>query len=152
MGLTSTSGCPIPTTCGRIILNAQKIDGQNILPLLTNVAGAKSPQKAYFFYYNTGELHAVRSGRWKLILPHSYRTMRGQAAGKDGRPGQYRMVHVGQELYDLESAPQESRECSVEHPEIVKQLLEFVEAARSDLGDSLTKRTGTGIRPAGKLD
>jgi arylsulfatase A len=132
-------------------LPAHNIDGQNILPLLMNEPGAKSPQAAYFFYYHVNELHAVRSGRWKLILPHTYRTMQGQAPGKDGKPGQYRMVKIGTELYDLETDPNETKECSAAHPEIVQQLQGHVERARADLGDSLTKRVGTGNRPVGML-
>jgi hypothetical protein len=30
-------------------------------------------------------------------------------------------------------------------------LMEFVERARADLGDSLTKRAGKNIRPVGKI-
>ncbi|MDB5388185.1 MAG: atsA 3 [Planctomycetaceae bacterium] len=133
-------------------LPPHKIDGLDILPLLTGVPGSKSPQLAYFFYYHVGELHAVRSGRWKLILPHTYRTMQGQPPGKDGRPGQYRMVKVdAPELYDLENDPKELQECSAQHPEIVRQLQGYVENARADLGDTLTKRVGAGVRTAGKL-
>lgn len=137
------TGAPLPAT---------RIDGEDILPLLTHAEGASSPQKAYFFYYHVGELQAVRSGRWKLILPHKYRTMQGQTPGKDGKPGQYRMVQVGMELYDLQADPGETRECSAQQPEAVKQLLEHAERARADLGDSLTKRTGSGIRKAGTLE
>jgi arylsulfatase len=34
--------------------------------------------------------------------------------------------------------------------EVVQQLMKFVERARADLGDSLTKREGKNVRPAGK--
>jgi arylsulfatase A len=128
-------------------LPAHKIDGLEILPLLTHVADARSPHAAYFFYYQVNELQAVRSGRWKLILPHTYRTMQGQAPGKDGKPGLYRNLKVGTELYDLVADPSEQHECSAQHPEIVKQLLEHAEQSRAELGDSLTKRVGAGVRP-----
>ena len=39
---------------------------------------------------------------------------------------------------------------AAEHPDVVKRLLELAEAARADLGDSLTKRPGSGVRPAGQ--
>ena len=32
------------------------------------------------------ELHAIRSGKWKLHFPHTYRSMIGRAPGKDGIP------------------------------------------------------------------
>ena len=80
------------------------IDGKDIGPLLRGEPGAKCPHEAYFLYYDTSELQAVRSGKWKLMLPHTYRTMKGQAAGKDGKPGQYRQVKIEKpELYDLEA-------------------------------------------------
>jgi arylsulfatase len=37
------------------------------------------------------------------------------------------------------------------NPEIVKRLMEYVERAREDLGDSLTKRVGKNVRPAGRM-
>ena len=51
------------------------IDGKSILPLLTGDPEAKTPHEAYYFYYHTNELHAVLSGKWKLYLPHRYRTL-----------------------------------------------------------------------------
>ena len=57
-----------------------KIDGLDILPLLTCEKGSNmSPHESFTFYYKTNELQAIRSGDWKLILPHVYRTMNGQA-------------------------------------------------------------------------
>ena len=63
------------------------IDGKDIGALLRGEPGAKCPHEAYFHYYAQGELQAVRSGKWKLMLPHTYRTMAGQPPGKDGTPG-----------------------------------------------------------------
>src|SRR4029450_12752611 len=37
------------------------------------------------------------------------------------------------------------------NPDVVKRLLAYAEAARNDLGDALTKRTGTGARDPGRL-
>jgi arylsulfatase A len=54
---------------------------------LRNEANARSLHDAYYHYYNTGELQAVRSGKWKLMLPHTYGTMEGQEPGKDGTQG-----------------------------------------------------------------
>jgi len=127
------------------------IDGKDIGPLFLGEAGAKSPHQAYFFYYNTGELQAVRSGRWKLILPHTYRTMAGQEPGRDGKPGRYRQVKAELSLFDLEQDVGETRNVAAEHPDVVARLMEYVEAARADLGDSLTQREGKGVRGPGRL-
>lgn len=128
-----------------------KIDGREMTSLLFDPTTAKSPQQVYFFYYQVGELQALRSGKWKLILPHTYRTMQGQAPGKDGTPGKYRMVKCQTELYDLESDPGETRDVAAENSVILRSLLDYAEQARSDLGDSLTKRNGSGNRKAGLL-
>lgn len=128
------------------------IDGKDISPLLRSDPGAKSPHEAYFHYYHIGELHAVRSGQWKLILPHTYRTMNGQQPGKDGTPGQYRQVKIEQpELYDLATDVSETKNVATANPEVVKRLLTLAEVARAELGDTLTKRVGRGVREPGHL-
>ena len=133
-------------------LSKQAIDGKDIGPLLRNEAGARSPHEAYFHYYNTGELQAVRGGKWKLMLPHTYRTMDGQDPGKDGTPGRYRQVKIElPELYDLDADVGETKNLAAANPEEVKRLLDFAEKAREDLGDSLTKRVGKGVREPGRL-
>ncbi|AMV29587.1 Arylsulfatase [Gemmata sp. SH-PL17] len=129
-----------------------KIDGKDIGPLLRGEPNAKSPQEAYFHYYNTNELQAVRSGKWKLILPHTYRTMAGQPQGKDGTPGKYKQVKIeAPELYDLDADTGESQNVADANPDIVKRLLAFAESAREDLGDSLTKRVGKNTREPGRV-
>jgi len=58
-----------------------KIDGLDIWPFLAAEPGAKNPHDAYFFYgvpfgqWTGAQLEAVRSGHWKLVLPHTYRTL-----------------------------------------------------------------------------
>jgi arylsulfatase A-like enzyme len=135
----------------RAELPKHPIDGRDIWPLLTNPRGARSPHEAYFFYYHTGELHAVRSGRWKLMLPHTSRSMQGQKPGKDGTPGKYRQEKIALSLFDLEADIGETKNLAEQHPAVVKELLAHVEKARGDLGDSLTKRKGTGVREPGRL-
>src|SRR6185437_6059857 len=128
------------------------IDGKDIGALLRNESNAKSPHEAFYHYYNTGELQAIRSGKWKLMLPHTYRTMQGQAAGKDGKPGRYRQVKIAApELYDLDADVGESKDVAADNPDVVAKLLAYAEAARDDLGDSLTKRVGKGVRQPGRL-
>ena len=63
-------------------LPGHRIDGKNILPLMLK-DNAKSPQKAYYFYYGN-QLQAVRQGKWKLHYPHGYRTMAGKQGGTGG--------------------------------------------------------------------
>lgn len=143
----------LPTIANQIgaRLPDHKIDGLDIWPLLSAQPGAKSPHSAYFFYYQQNELQALRSGKWKLMLPHGSRTMRGQKNGSDGKPGKYAMEQIGLELYDLEADLGESRNVAAAHPDVVKKLLAMAETARADLGDKLTNRKGAGSRPPGQF-
>ncbi|WP_338039482.1 hypothetical protein [Maribacter litopenaei] len=62
-------------------------------------------------------MFGVRYGKWKLYFPHTYRTMEGQELGKDGLPGNYKMVDLEEiELYDLEKDESETRNIANEHP------------------------------------
>jgi arylsulfatase A-like enzyme len=123
------------------------IDGRDIWPMLT-AKGAKSPHDVLYFYWGE-ELHAVRSGRWKLHLPHPYQSL--EAAGSDGVPGKYVRKEIELSLYDLEADSGETKNVADANPGVVKDLMRYAEQAREDLGDSLVKRTGKNVRPAGKL-
>ncbi len=131
-------------------LPKKQLDGKDITPLLTGAPGATSPHAALFFYSGNRELHAVRSGRWKLMLSHSYRLLNGRPGGKGGMPVDYENRAITQpELYDLVADPGETRKCAADHPEVVAALLKKVEAMRVELGDTLTGREGTACRPPG---
>jgi arylsulfatase A len=132
-------------------LPKHKIDGLDIWPLLKGDPNAKNPHDAYFFYYNNNELQAVRSGNWKLILPHTYRTLGTQAKAKDGLPAKYSNVKVGLELYDLATDAGEKMNVADKYPDVVKRLEALAEQARTDLGDRLTNRVGNGVREPGRI-
>jgi arylsulfatase A len=130
------------------------IDGLDVWTLLSGEAGATNPHDAYVYYYEENQLQAVVSGdgRWKLQLPHTYRTLAGHAGGHDGTPVKYEQKKIVQpELYDLVSDLCETTDVASRQPEIVKRLLVVADRVRDDLGDSLTKREGRGIRLAGQL-
>ena len=140
-------------TVARLIgaeLPAHKIDGLDIWPLFGGEPSAKNPHDAYFFYYGVNELQAVRSGDWKLFFPHTARSMQGQAPGKDGIPGKYKPLPVVHELYDLKNDLGETTNVAAANPDVVQRLEALAERAREDMGDSLTKRTGSGTREPGR--
>jgi arylsulfatase len=132
-------------------LPTHKIDGKDIWPLMSGDRKAKRPHEALFFYYNTNELQALRSGRWKLILPHTYRTLAGKPGGTGGKPSKYEQVKIGMTLYDLEKDIGETTDVADQHPEVVARLSALVEQCRDDLGDALTKRQGKGVREPGRV-
>lgn len=132
-------------------LPERKIDGKDILPLLTGAEGAKNPHESYWFYYKQNELHAVSSGDWKLVLPHSYRTLPDGKGRDGGLPVAYRHADTGVALYNLLADPGETNNLAESNPEKVAGLMKLAEAARAELGDSLTKRQGAGNREPGQL-
>jgi arylsulfatase A-like enzyme len=145
-------------TIARLIgaeLPAHKIDGLDVWPIISRKPGATNPHDAYWFYYEQNQLQAVTTGdgRWKLQVPHTYRTMNGQPPGRDGTPGPYRNVKLEQaELYDLVNDLGEFKNVAPEHADIVQQLEREAEKARAELGDALTKRTGAGQREPGRVE
>jgi arylsulfatase A len=135
-------------------LPKHKIDGLDVWPIISRQPGAKNPHDAYWFYFEVNELQAVTTsdGRWKLQLPHTYRTLAGKPAGKDGVPAPYSRRQIAkEELYDLVNDIGEITDVSARHPKIVEQLEAAAEKAREDLGDALMGHPGTGRHEPGRL-
>ena len=148
------------------------IDGKDAWPLITGQPGAKSPHDFYYFYAGQ-ELHAVRSGKWKLHVPHPYLTVAAEP-GTGGKPSNwgrqppkpitqsgiegiasrhgYRVEMQKLALYDLETDVGETNDVSAGNPEVIKRLRASIEHMRGDLGDRLTATTGRNIRPAGRIE
>ncbi len=146
----------LPTLAGRVgaPLPNRPIDGRDIWPLIVGQPGATNPHEGYGMWYAQNELQAVVTGdgRWKLVLPHRYRTLAGRPGGKDGIPVKYEQVTLERAaLYDLRSDPAETTDVSAANPNEVKRLLAFAEKCRADLGDSLTGRKGSGAREPGRI-
>jgi len=120
------------------------IDGKDIWPLLSGQPNAKSPHEAYYFYWQRN-LQAVRAGRWKLHLPHAYRTLKG-APGNGGKAGAYEEKRTDIALYDLVDDPGETTDVAAKHPDVVKELQALAEKERAELGDSATGQKGSGVR------
>lgn len=151
-----------------------KYDGRSVQELLFggSVTTEAGQREALFFYSGT-ELHAVRSGRWKLHFPHSYLTVAAEP-GRGGKPSNwgrlapqsislsgvegiasrhgYRVEKIGLSLFDLSVDPSETLDVAAEHPDVVRRLSELGEVARRDLGDGLRQVKGNGIRPVGRAD
>ena len=130
-------------------LPEKEIDGHNIFDLITNKPGAKSPWR-WFYYYWPGELHAVRSGKWKLHVPHNHR-LQTQPAGVGGKPNGETTGKISLSLFDLESDPFETKNLIDQYPAVVARMLRMIEIGRSDFGDILTKAKGSLVRPSGKI-
>ncbi len=84
-------------------LPEEKIDGHNILPLLTAEAGAKSPHDAYFY-----QAKAVRMGEWKYMSQ-------------------------GKQLFNLAKDISETKNVAADHPEIAKKLSERLQQFQAEM-------------------
>jgi arylsulfatase A-like enzyme len=129
--LSSLAGASVPTD--------RKIDGLNITDLILAKEGAQTPRNS-LFYYHTTQLQAVRSGKWKLVLPRKVRF--------DGWSGKKEDTSL--ELYDLSVDPGESTDIAAKHPDVVERLRKLARQAQEELGDG--PKEGSGQRPAGWVD
>jgi arylsulfatase A-like enzyme len=133
---------------GATVATDRTIDGKDISPILLGRPGATSPHEALYFFWGR-ELQAVRSGRWKLHLPHAYQSI--ATPGSGGSPGKSVTKSIELTLFDLESDPGETQNVAAAHPDVVQRLQQLAEVARDDLGETATKRTGKNVRAPGRL-
>ena len=115
------------------------LDGHDIRPLLLGEGNARSPYQA-FYYYDADQLHAVRSGRWKLYLPVS--PFRRHPHFRPGEP-------PAALLFDVVDDPGETQNVADRHPGIVARLSQLADEARRILGDRGV--VGREQRPPGKV-
>ena len=137
-------------------LPKHKIDGLDIWSLFDGEKNARNPHEAYFFYgvpfggWTGAELESVRTREWKLIVPHSYRTLGGRKPGMDGWPAEYQKQPVLEpELYDMASDIEEQHNVAAQHEDLMRRMLDMAEQCRVDLGDTTLNRKGAGMREPG---
>ena len=126
----------------------RKIDGVSLAGALLD-EGAPWPREGFLFYYGR-QLQAVREGKWKLHLPHGYRSYERVEPNTDGGGGPYAWGRTSFELYDLEEDVEERRNVLDLHPDVVERLSQIAARARKELGEG--ERAGEGQRPHGTSD
>ena len=116
----------LPTVAGLVgcELPGNPVDGKNVWPLIVGEVGVANPHD-YYPFTNGRNFEGIFSGdgRWKLHLPHSYRSL--VEADHDGRPGQYKQEKIELSLFDMEQDPMESQNVIKDHPEVAKHLHEL---------------------------
>ncbi|WP_346858142.1 sulfatase [uncultured Draconibacterium sp.] len=120
----------LPTLCDicNVPLPETEIDGKNVWDIISQKDGAINPHE-YYAFTNGKDFEAVMSGdgKWKLHLPHNYRTMT-EIEGKDGMPGKYDYTaKIELSLFDMVNDPFETTNVISKYPEIAKKLQGFVE-------------------------
>jgi arylsulfatase A len=110
-------------------LPSNPVDGKDVWDLIAGAPGAASQQE-YYPFSTGGTFEGVISGdgRWKLHLPHEYRTL--AEPGGDGRPGKYETKKIGLSLFDMESDPLETTNVMEAHPDVAEKLQRVAEKHR----------------------
>ena len=100
----------------------RKMDSHDLSPVLK---GEGDGPRDEFHYWTRAELHAIRSGKWKLHL-------------KQREPVNYgKAIELAEpELYDLVADISEAHNVAAEHPEVVSELLKKVEEHLAETADS----------------
>ncbi|MCL4402639.1 MAG: sulfatase [Acidobacteria bacterium] len=122
---------PTIARLGGMQLPKNAVDGMDVWDLLRAKAGAKNPHE--FYPFSTGRnFEGVFSadGRWKLHLPHAYRTL--VEPGNDGKPGQYRQAQIGLSLFDMEADPYETTNVIEKYPKVAARLQTYAERYRQE--------------------
>jgi arylsulfatase A len=114
-------------------LPENEIDGKNVWDLVRGETH-DNPQP-YYAVSLIGELQSIISsdGRWKLHIPHSYRTLND--GGKDGIPGTYKNLIIGLSLFDMVHDPFEKSNVITQYPEVAAELMGY---AQQHLGQFYT--------------
>jgi arylsulfatase A len=110
-------------------LPANPVDGKNVWDLIVGKADATNPN-AYYPLSTGSNFDGVISGdgRWKLHLPHPYRTL--LEAGRDGRPGRYEIKRIELSLFDMKNDPYETTNVLDKYPNVAARLKTLAEAHR----------------------
>ncbi|MFC2116252.1 sulfatase [Bacteroidota bacterium] len=119
----------LPSLCqiAGVDLPVNEIDGKNVWDLILGKAGAENPHDYYAI--STGRyLESILSGdgRWKLHLPHGYRTLK--VAGNDGQAGKYLQDTIEISLFDMLNDPFETENVIGENPEVAEKLHSYAES------------------------
>jgi len=107
------------------------VDGKDVWDLITGKPGATNPHEYYpFSTGRTFEGVISGDGRWKLHLPHEYRTL--VEAGRDGMAGKYRQASIELSLFDMEADPLEKTNVIDEFPEVAARLKGYAERHKQE--------------------
>ncbi|MSU50084.1 MAG: N-acetylgalactosamine-6-sulfatase [Opitutus sp.] len=119
------------------------IDGHDLRGVLTHGDASANPRAQEYYYYFHRHLQAVRSGRWKLVLPRPANPTWLQPFGVylDAKD----VVEItAPALYDLSRDVGEQHDIAAKNPSEVARLLDLAGRIRGDLGDY--DRVGKNVR------
>ncbi len=122
----------LPTVCAvtGAALPENEIDGANVWDLITDKKGAQNPQ-VYYPFSTGSRFEGIISGdgKWKLHLPHEYRTL--VRPGMNGEAGLYRQENIELSLFDMENDPYETTNVIETHPDVAEKLIGLAETHKA---------------------
>lgn len=92
----------------------ESIDGISFLPTLTEEGSQNQHEYLYWEFHEKGGRIAVRKGKWKAVKYHVLKQPNRRI-----------------ELYNLEEDPSEEKNLAAAHPELVEELTEIMQNART---------------------
>lgn len=107
------------------------VDGKNVWDIIVDRPGAQNPH-AYYPFSRSKTFEGVLSGdgRWKLHLPHEYRSL--VEAGQDGSAGKYAVKKIELSLFDMENDPLETTNVLDKYPDVATRLKQFAERHKQE--------------------
>jgi rhamnogalacturonyl hydrolase YesR len=108
----------------------QKLDGESLVALIEGKESPETEPRALYNYF-LGELESMRYGKWKLHLPHDFKTV--TRAGSAGFRGDYGKEKLDWSLYDLGADPGERVNLIDRNPELARKLKKMATAFSSEL-------------------
>lgn len=111
-------------------LPKNEIDGKNVWKLMSGES-SENPHK-YYPFSTGGKFEGIISadGKWKLHLPHSYRSV--ELGGKDGQSGKYKKTaSIDFSLFDMKNDPSEKINVIEKYPEIASELKKIAAAHKA---------------------
>jgi arylsulfatase A len=119
LGSTLDLMATIAALTGTSLPDDRKLDSYDLSPALLGTG--KSPRQE-MFYWTSAELHAVRSGPWKLHVKQQESVNYSK-----------QVVLKKPELYHLERDISEAYNIADQHPDIVERLLAMMKAHNADI-------------------
>jgi len=109
----------MPTVAELVGVEApESIDGISFLPSLLNKEGQKVHEYLYWEFHEKGGRQALRKGNWKLVRYNVFDPEKATT-----------------ELYDLSIDIGEDTNVAADNPELVKEMLELMNSARTESED-----------------
>ena len=119
----------LPTLChlADVPLPENTIDGENVWEIIQGHEEAEN-QHIYYAFSNGRNFEGIMSGdgKWKLHLPHAYRSL--DYPGNDGMAGKYKQLRIDTALFNMEADPYETTNVMADFPDVAAEMIRLAKA------------------------